>query len=80
MTSLLAAAAVRNGKKAGIRDADITGPSIPRMFGIDEMVKGTSFGIIPAETKPGLLSCPQILFWTAKKILLSGEYHYCRSR
>ena len=54
MTSLLAVAAVRNGKKAGILDADITGPSIPRMFGIDEMVKGTSFGIIPAETKTGI--------------------------
>ena len=55
VTSLLAAAAVKNGKKAGILDADITGPSIPRIFGIDGMrVTGSEFGILPAKSPAGV--------------------------
>ncbi|MBP3877150.1 MAG: Mrp/NBP35 family ATP-binding protein [Lachnospiraceae bacterium] len=55
MTSILASAAVRAGKKAGILDADITGPSIPRMFGIDGIqVLGSDAGLIPASTSTGI--------------------------
>lgn len=55
MTSLLAVAAVKSGKKAGILDADITGPSIPRMFGIEgQQVMGTQAGLEPAVTKDGI--------------------------
>ena len=48
VTGLLACATVRAGKKAGILDADITGPSIPRMFGVDEPIMGNDYGMLPA--------------------------------
>ncbi len=35
-------------------DADITGPSIPKMFGIKEKAKGTESGILPIETEKGI--------------------------
>ncbi|MDO4803996.1 MAG: Mrp/NBP35 family ATP-binding protein [Lachnospiraceae bacterium] len=54
VTSLLAVASAKSGKKAGILDADITGPSIPRIFGISETVYGTDLGIIPAVSKEGV--------------------------
>ena len=37
----------------GILDADITGPSIPKMYGIHETAKGTGEEILPAEAKDG---------------------------
>lgn len=54
VTGLMAVAAAKNGKKVGVLDADITGPSIPRIFGIDETVYGTELGIIPAVSKNGV--------------------------
>ena len=50
VTALSALAATRNGFKTGIMDADITGPSIPKMFGIHEKAFGSEFGIMPAVT------------------------------
>ena len=44
-TSLLAALAQKNGNSVGIMDADITGPSIPRMFGVKDRVTGSEDGI-----------------------------------
>ncbi|MBO4365407.1 MAG: P-loop NTPase [Eggerthellaceae bacterium] len=54
VTSLLAAEANRRGKKVAILDADVTGPSIPRTFGIKPPLKGDEEGIFPAETKSGI--------------------------
>lgn len=50
VTALAATLANRNGLKTGILDADITGPSIPRMFGMHTKAQGSAFGIIPVET------------------------------
>ena len=44
-TSLLSAYANKQGKKVGIMDADITGPSIPHMFGVHEHATGSEKGI-----------------------------------
>lgn len=54
VTSLLAVAMNRSGKKVGILDADITGPSIPRAFGITEKAMGTETGILPVTSKTGI--------------------------
>ena len=44
-TSLLASYAHKQGKSVGIMDADITGPSIPHMFGVKDRVTGSEVGI-----------------------------------
>ena len=44
----------RKGYKTAILDADITGPSIPKSFGIHEKAKGNDDGIFPAKTKNGI--------------------------
>ena len=54
VTGLLAVLAARNGKKTAILDADVTGPSIPRMFGIKDPAMGCEDGILPAETRTGI--------------------------
>ena len=54
VTSLLAVLAQRQGLKVGILDADITGPSIPKAFGIKEKAMGTDAGILPVKTKTGI--------------------------
>ncbi len=54
ITSLLAVTMAREGKKVGILDADITGPSIPKAFGIKTKAEGCEYGIMPAETKLGI--------------------------
>jgi Mrp family chromosome partitioning ATPase len=54
VTSLLASSLSLQGKKVGILDADITGPSIPKLFGLnEESARGTEDGIFPIE-KDGL--------------------------
>ncbi len=54
VTSMLACAMTRRGKSAAIMDADITGPSIPRAFGIQERAAGVEEGIIPAQSRTGV--------------------------
>ena len=54
VTGLLATLTARNGHTTAILDADITGPSIPKMFGVNEKAMGCDQGIIPAETKTGI--------------------------
>lgn len=54
VTSAMAVELNRRGHKTAILDADITGPSIPKAFGITERAKGSEFGIIPETTKTGI--------------------------
>lgn len=54
VTELLAVGMNRRGKKTGILDADITGPSIPKAFGLDQKAHGNDQGILPAATKSGI--------------------------
>ncbi len=54
VTSMLAVTMNRMGYHAAILDADITGPSIPKAFGIKEKAKGNELGILPIRTKTGI--------------------------
>ena len=53
VTSLLACKLNRLGKRTAILDADITGPSIPKMFGVGKFNMGDEKGLIPATTAGG---------------------------
>ncbi len=54
VTSLLAANMQRLGYRTAVLDADVTGPSIPKAFGITEKAQGSSAGIIPVFSKTGI--------------------------
>ena len=75
VTGLLASATARVGKKAGILDADITGPSIPRMFGVDEPIMGNDYGMLPAysETGVGIMSINLLLENNTDPVIWRGS-------
>lgn len=54
VTGISAVISRRSGFKTAILDADITGPSIPKMFGVTEKALATDTGIIPDETDTGI--------------------------
>ena len=54
VTSLLAANMQKNGFKTAVLDADVTGPSIPKAFGITNKATGSAAGIIPELSKTGI--------------------------
>lgn len=54
VTSTLAVLTQRKGKQTAILDADITGPSIPKAFGMKEKAYGTELGMMPCKTKTGI--------------------------
>lgn len=51
VTDLLAVEFARRGYHCGILDADITGPSIPKAFGVTEKARGNETTIFPVQTK-----------------------------
>ena len=54
VTSLLAVAMARKGKRVGVLDADITGPSVPTAFGVTECQGANDEGLYPALTRTGI--------------------------
>ena len=55
MTSAMVAVAMRRmGHSAGILDADITGPSIPKLFGVHGPATGNDDGIYPIKSRTGI--------------------------
>jgi ATP-binding protein involved in chromosome partitioning len=54
IASLLATSCARTGRDVGILDADITGPSIPKMFGLNARPTGSETGILPILSKSGI--------------------------
>ncbi len=54
VTSMLAVTMQRNGYQTAILDADVTGPSIPKAFGIKEKAMGDNTGILPVKSKTGI--------------------------
>ena len=54
VTSLLAVTFRRRGFQTAILDADVTGPSIPKAFGVKEKAKGMENYILPVMTKTGI--------------------------
>ena len=54
VTSMLAVTMNRNGYNTAVLDADVTGPSIPKAFGINEKAPGNQFGLYPIKSKTGI--------------------------
>ena len=75
VTSLLAVTMSKKGYKCGVMDADITGPSIPRMFGVTERTSGSENGIIPVVTDGGiqLISMNVLLENEAEPVVWRGS-------
>lgn len=73
--ALLASAAQNKGKVTAIMDADITGPSIPRMFGVTEHATGSENGILPVVTDGGiqLMSMNVLLDNEAEPVVWRGS-------
>ena len=54
VTSMLAVATARTGKRVGVLDADITGPSAPKAFGVNECQGANEDGLYPALSQGGI--------------------------
>jgi Mrp family chromosome partitioning ATPase len=54
VTALLAVALRQSGRAVGVLDADLTGPSIPKMLGLDGRPQSSEFGLFPVITADGI--------------------------
>lgn len=54
VTSLLAAAMNKKGYRTAVLDADVTGPSIPKAFGVTEKASGSELGLFPVKSRTGI--------------------------
>ena len=54
VTSLLASSMQKQGYHSAVLDADITGPSIPRAFGVTQKAYANEYGLLPAKSKLGV--------------------------
>ena len=54
VTALMANASRRKGNNTAILDADVTGPSIPRLFGLRDRAQGTGDSLLPSMTQSGI--------------------------
>ncbi len=74
VTAMLAVLMNRRGYRVGILDADITGPSIPKAFGLKENCQANELGIFPAESKTGIkaVSINLLLDDPAKPVVWRG--------
>lgn len=54
VTALCSVLSSRMGYKTAILDADVTGPSIPKMFGVKDKALGSEMGILPGVSKTGI--------------------------
>lgn len=54
VTSMLSVAMNRNGHQVAVLDADVTGPSIPKVFGINSKAQADEEGIYPIKTRTGI--------------------------
>jgi Mrp family chromosome partitioning ATPase len=54
VAAMLAVSLRRQGKRVGVLDADITGPSIPKMFGLTDRPMVSPLGLLPAESRTGI--------------------------
>ncbi len=54
VTALMASGMQKRGYRTAVLDADITGPSIPKIFGIEGHAQGSEYGIMPAASENGV--------------------------
>ena len=54
VTAMMSVLMSRRGLQAAVLDADITGPSVPKMFGITDKAYATEDGLIPVSTRGGI--------------------------
>lgn len=74
VTAMTASAIAAQGSRTAVLDADITGPSMPKIFGIEDKAKGSEYGILPSVSKGGvkLMSVNLLLENTTDPVVWRG--------